>query len=171
MWLAATGGAAAQELRVSTYYAPTTDLERIELSVLNRVAPGSTVNFAGFVLSDFKVIAALGRIGAAGGRVRVYLDPRELKRSQPGPNHPLTRLAATPNVEVRVKASAASLMHLKGYTIDGLMLRTGSANASRDGLRAQDNDLVLIHSREAAGRFDAVFDQMWDRPDNTRLVP
>jgi phosphatidylserine/phosphatidylglycerophosphate/cardiolipin synthase-like enzyme len=83
--------------------------------------------------------------------------------------HPLMRLAETINVEVRLKEPTGRLMHLKGYTVGGEVLRTGSANASVDGLTRQDNDLVLIYSREAAGRFDEQFEAMWQRSGNTLL--
>ena len=46
-------------------------------------------------------------------------------------------------------------MHLKSYQIDGRLLRTGAANFSASGLKRQDNDLIVIESSLAAGRFGA----------------
>ena len=69
-----------------------------------------------------------------------------------------------------MKAQDADLMHLKGYTINGKLLRTGSANMSVSGLKRQDNDLILIYSDEAASRFDQHFEIMWARPDNQTLL-
>ena len=46
-------------------------------------------------------------------------------------------------------------MHLKAYAIDGVILRTGSANFSTSGERAQDNDLVVIRDPGAAAKFEA----------------
>jgi phosphatidylserine/phosphatidylglycerophosphate/cardiolipin synthase-like enzyme len=48
-------------------------------------------------------------------------------------------------------------MHLKGYRIDGRLLRTGAANFSASGLKRQDNDLVVIESTEAAAAFQRNF--------------
>ena len=41
-------------------------------------------------------------------------------------------------------------MHLKAYSIDGEVLRTGSANFSTSGENAQDNDLIIIREAGAA---------------------
>ena len=49
-------------------------------------------------------------------------------------------------------------MRLKGYLIDGKLLRTGAANFSASGLKRQDNDLIVIESAQTAGAFKRVFD-------------
>ena len=82
----------------------------------------------------------------------------------------IARLAATPNVEVRIKHSRV-LMHLKSYAVDGQTLRSGSANFSANALKHQDNDLVLTHDATSVRRFDLDFNQLWSRPDNERLQP
>ncbi len=82
----------------------------------------------------------------------------------------ITRLAATPNVEVRIKHSRV-LMHLKSYAVDGQTLRSGSANFSASALKHQDNDLVLTHDAASLRRFELDFDQLWSRPDNEQLRP
>ena len=53
-------------------------------------------------------------------------------------------------------------MHLKAYAIDGVLLRTGSANFSASGENAQDNDLIVIRDAGAAAKFDVHFERMWD---------
>jgi phosphatidylserine/phosphatidylglycerophosphate/cardiolipin synthase-like enzyme len=82
----------------------------------------------------------------------------------------IARLAATPNVEVRIKHSRV-LMHLKSYAVDGQTLRSGSANFSASALKHQDNDLVLTHDAASVKRFELDFNQLWSRPDNERLQP
>ena len=82
----------------------------------------------------------------------------------------ISRLAATPNVEVRIKRSRV-LMHLKSYAVDGQTLRSGSANFSASALKHQDNDLVLTHDLASVRRFELDFNQLWLRPDNERLQP
>lgn len=82
----------------------------------------------------------------------------------------IQRLAATPNVEVRIKHSRV-LMHLKSYAVDGRTLRSGSANFSPSALKRQDNDLLLTRDAATVRRFELDFNQLWARPDNERLQP
>jgi phosphatidylserine/phosphatidylglycerophosphate/cardiolipin synthase-like enzyme len=82
----------------------------------------------------------------------------------------IARLAATPNVEVKIKHSRV-LMHLKSYAVDGQTLRSGSANFSASALKHQDNDLVLTRDAITVRRFELDFNQLWARPDNERLSP
>ncbi|HEX5283131.1 MAG TPA: phospholipase D-like domain-containing protein [Bryocella sp.] len=82
----------------------------------------------------------------------------------------ISRLAATPNVEVKIKHSRV-LMHLKSYEVDGQTLRSGSANFSPSALKRQDNDLVLTRDAASVRRFELDFNQLWSRPDNERLHP
>jgi phosphatidylserine/phosphatidylglycerophosphate/cardiolipin synthase-like enzyme len=62
---------------------------------------------------------------------------------------------------VRIKRGGP-FMHLKAYEIDGEVLRTGSANFSTSGENMQDNDLIVIRDANAAAKFDAHFERMWD---------
>ena len=47
-------------------------------------------------------------------------------------------------------------------TIDGQVLRNGSANFSFSEEREQDNDPIVIRDTSAAAKFDAHFERMWD---------
>lgn len=82
----------------------------------------------------------------------------------------IAQLAATPNVEVKIKHSRV-LMHLKSYAVDGQTLRSGSANFSPSALKRQDNDLVLTKDAVSVRRFELDFNQLWSRLDNERLTP
>jgi phosphatidylserine/phosphatidylglycerophosphate/cardiolipin synthase-like enzyme len=88
----------------------------------------------------------------------------------PGSEAVIARLAATPNVEVRIKHSRV-LMHLKSYAVDGQTLRSGSANFSASALKHQDNDMMLTRDAASVRRFELDFNQLWSRPDNERLQP
>jgi phosphatidylserine/phosphatidylglycerophosphate/cardiolipin synthase-like enzyme len=94
----------------------------------------------------------------------------EQDTTDPATEAVITRLAATPNVEVRIKHSRV-LMHLKSYAVDGQTLRSGSANFSASALKHQDNDLVLTHDAASVRRFELDFNQLWLRADNERLQP
>jgi phosphatidylserine/phosphatidylglycerophosphate/cardiolipin synthase-like enzyme len=103
-------------------------------------------------------------------RVRLYLDPEQPARSAQG-GGPLGHLLRTHGVEARIKAANRDMMHLKAYQIDGRFLRSGSANFSFSGERRQDNDIVVVESRDAAGAFTAQFERLWARADNDRVRP
>jgi phosphatidylserine/phosphatidylglycerophosphate/cardiolipin synthase-like enzyme len=57
-----------------------------------------------------------------------------------------------------LKVTVVRSMHLKSYEIDSKLLRTGAANFSASGLKRQDNDLIVIHSANAAAEFEREFD-------------
>lgn len=126
--------------------------------------------------SDDELERAAKRDGAPkpSGRKRdvQYADGFFEEQDVPNPSAQavIARLAATPNVEVRIKHSRV-LMHLKSYAVDGQTLRSGSANFSASALKHQDNDLVLTHDAASVRRFELDFDQLWSRPDNERLQP
>jgi phosphatidylserine/phosphatidylglycerophosphate/cardiolipin synthase-like enzyme len=162
------GEAQAQQMRQSAlayYSGPETNLADIDRNILDQVGSGGGVNFAAFALTDYEAIDALRRSAERGARVRIYLDPRELEHLGTAEN-PFVRLARTRGVEIRIKESADELMHLKSYSVNGALLRTGSANESVSGLERQDNDLVLVEDRNAVAAFDRKFEQMWRRSSN-----
>jgi phosphatidylserine/phosphatidylglycerophosphate/cardiolipin synthase-like enzyme len=101
-----------------------------------------------------------------------YADGLFEEQEMPDPTSEavIAQLAATPNVEVRIKHSRV-LMHLKSYSVDGQTLRSGSANFSASALKHQDNDLVLTHDAASVRRFELDFNQLWSRPDNEHLQP
>jgi phosphatidylserine/phosphatidylglycerophosphate/cardiolipin synthase-like enzyme len=80
---------------------------------------------------------------------RPSLDPRE--------RHDFVKLG---DLSDRIKPGGP-FMHLKACAIDGATLRTGSANFSTSGERAQDNDLIVIRDAGAATKFEAHFARMW----------
>lgn len=52
-------------------------------------------------------------------------------------------------------------MHLKSYVVDGVVLRTGTANFSASGEKQQDNDLVIIRDAGVAAGFERRFETIW----------
>ena len=68
-------------------------------------------------------------------------------------------------IEVEVKGSR-DLMHLKSNAVDGVLLRTGSANCSPSGLKRQDNDVEYVADPALVRAFEQRFTELWDRPGN-----
>ena len=60
-------------------------------------------------------------------------------------------------------------MHLKAYAVDGVLLRTGSANLSPSGLKQQDNDLIILRDPAAVAKFEARFDQVYAAAEPMRV--
>jgi phosphatidylserine/phosphatidylglycerophosphate/cardiolipin synthase-like enzyme len=150
---------------VAVYFSPEDDLEAVDVGLIRSAARGDAIDAALYVVTDFRVLGAL-----ADGLVRLYLDAEQAGRSnwRSSADHPMQRLLARGG-EVRLKAAGSPLMHLKGYTVGGSVLRTGSANVSVDGLTRQDNDLVVIRDGEAITAFSRKFEAVWARADNTAL--
>ncbi|HEY8162228.1 MAG TPA: phospholipase D-like domain-containing protein [Methylocystis sp.] len=147
---------------VRVFYGPGEDFESIDAKLLGGAR--HSIDMAAYVLTDRALVAALGRAAMRGVKVRVYLDGEETGRGSP-----IIDIASAPNIEVRRKARGRDLMHLKSYQVDGVTLRTGSANFSVSGEVYQDNDLIVIQSPAAAARFREAFERLWMRPDNQRF--
>jgi phosphatidylserine/phosphatidylglycerophosphate/cardiolipin synthase-like enzyme len=108
-----------------------------------------------YVLTDRTVFGALEDAGKRGVKVRIWRDAR--MAAELGD---VDLAGASTNFEIRT-SHGAELMHLKGYCVDGVTVRTGSANFSHSGERYQDNDLVILRGQTACSGFEAKFDRAW----------
>ncbi len=138
--------AGAQEV----HFSPEVRLDAIDVQLIG--AAKQSIDFASYALTDPIIIDALTDADHRGVAVRIVLDPRE--------RHDFVKLGDLSD-NVRIKRGGP-YMHLKAYSVDGEVLRTGSANFSTSGERAQDNDLIVIRNAGAAAKFDAYFERMWD---------
>ena len=136
--------ASAQE-RAEIHYAPVENLERIDLDLLDSAE--DSIDLAAFVLSDWAVIDSLKGAITRGVPVRILLDGTQRSAYD--------RLADIKDI-VRVKPRKP-IMHLKAYTVDGKILRTGSANFSGSGLKQQDNDMIVLRDEAAVAAFREQF--------------
>jgi len=132
------------------HYSPEERLDAIDAALIGTAK--NSIDLASYALTDPIVIDALNDAEHRGAAVRIVLDPRE--------RHDFVKLGDLSD-NVRIKRGGP-FMHLKAYAIDGQALRTGSANFSTSGERAQDNDLIVIHDAVAAAKFEAHFERMWD---------
>ena len=139
---------------VEVHYAPSENLEAIDVELINQA--GDCIDMAAYVLTDAAVIEALGDAADRGVRVRLYLDPSQLRDADGA----LAELFSRPGVEARLKP-AGPIMHMKAYAIDRARLRTGSGNFSRSGLSRQDNDLVVTDDKVVVSRFEGDFEAIF----------
>jgi hypothetical protein len=131
------------------HYAPTENLERFDVALLR--AARSKIDLAAYVLTDWPVIDALIEAHRRGVTIRIVLDPSQASD--------LDRLR---EVSQSLRTSPPGpFMHLKSYSVDDMLLRTGSANFTASGMKQQDNDVVVIRDRAAAQTFEARFEQIW----------
>ena len=148
--LSATLLIASRALAQEVHYSPEERLDAIDAALIGTAK--NSIDLASYALTDSIVIDALNDAERRGVAIRIVLDPRE--------RHDFVKLGDLSD-NVRIKRGGP-FMHLKAYSIDGEALRTGSANFSTSGERAQDNDLVVIHDAVAAAKFEAHFERMWD---------
>jgi len=132
------------------HYSPEERLDAIDVELISTAK--QSIDFASYALTDRAVIDALDAADRRGVAIRIVLDPRE--------RHDFVALGNLSD-NVRLKRGGP-FMHLKAYAIDGVLLRTGSANFSTSGENAQDNDLIVIRDPASAGKFDVHFERMWD---------
>jgi len=156
--------AAALQTSVEIHYAPAENLETIDAALIDSAQ--HEIDLAGYVLTDWKLIAALTRAADRGVAINIYLDGGMI--SEDTPSQPLKDLAVTPDVAIKIKPKGAPLMHLKSFEIDGTLLRTGSANFSASGEKRQDNDLVIVKSFAAAADFKRTFEIIWTQGEALR---
>jgi phosphatidylserine/phosphatidylglycerophosphate/cardiolipin synthase-like enzyme len=148
--LAGPARATPPDAQLEIHYAPEERLDRIDAALI--ATARTTIDLASYSLTDPIVVDALNEAQRRGVKIRIVLDPRE--------RHDFVRLGDLSDT-VRIKRGGP-FMHLKSYEIDGLTLRTGSANFSASGENAQDNDLIVI--RDGGGSvdaFEAHFERMW----------
>lgn len=149
---------------VRLFYGPGQDFEAIDARLI--AGARESIDMAAYVLTDRALISSLGRAAMRGVHVRIYLDGEENGRAREA----VGEIAGAPHVEIRRKAHARDLMHLKSYQVDGRYLRTGSANFSVSGETYQDNDLIVIEGAPAVESFEKAFERLWTRPDNSRIA-
>jgi len=140
------------------HYAPVENLEHIDLELIR--AATKSVDLAMYSLTDWAIIAALKDASARGVSVRIVLDPSVRQAYD--------KLADMADV-VRVK-KPGPLMQLKAYAIDGVLLRTGSANLSPSGLKQQDSDLIILRDPAAAAKFEARFAEIYSAARRSSFV-
>jgi hypothetical protein len=157
--LATVGGADARFASAAEpemHYAPVENLEHIDLALIGSAT--KSLDMAMYTLTDWAIIAALKDARARGTAIRIVLDPSVRQAYD--------KLDDMADV-VRIK-KRGPLMHLKAYAIDGVLLRTGSANLSPSGLKQQDNDLIILRDPEAAAKFEARFDKIYGAAEPMR---
>ena len=150
-------------------FSPGENLEDEDIKVL--ASAQSTIDVAMYSFTDPKIEEALADAARRGVKVRIYRDglqfaDEEARSARRGEKSVIDKLRSVSGVEIKIKSHSLS-MHLKTYSIDGRVLRTGSANWSFQGETEQDNDFYLVRDPETIKKFEQEFAELWNRPDNS----
>lgn len=132
----------------------------------------STIDLAVYQLNSRPVTDALLRAHARGIQVRIVTD------DEFGLEHPDSTIEELEfeGIPVRSDAPRRAFMHNKFFIIDGLYVWTGSTNITNNDLYNNNNNAILIRSRQMAENYQAEFDEMWagefgSRSANNLLSP
>lgn len=115
------------------------------------------------------VLAALGRVGASGKRLRIVFDVSKERAGglmgDPKPNGTEEALSAAGLLRytAAVHEGGRHLMHDKFLVRDGQAVWTGSANFTQGGLELQDNNCLIIESAELAATYTRTFEELQAR--------
>jgi phosphatidylserine/phosphatidylglycerophosphate/cardiolipin synthase-like enzyme len=133
-------------------------------------SPGARLDVFAFDLDEPDIIRALGQLGP---RLRLFLDDSESHVHHTGHEDPPEVGAKAALVDSAGAANVKSghfgaLAHDKIFILtraDGSKkVLSGSANFSVRGLYAQSNSVFVFDGGDAADRYAAVFDAVWQQP-------
>lgn len=117
----------------------------------------SAIDLAVYQLNSRPVTDALLRAHARGVQVRIVTD------DEYGLEHPDSTIEELEfeGIPVHSDAPRRAFMHNKFFIIDGLYVWTGSTNITNNDLYNNNNNAILIRSRQLAENYQAEFDEMW----------
>jgi len=163
-------GAPPGKIVSENHFAPDENLEQLDYDRLGEAK--KRVDVAMYAFTDKYLADQLMTLSRRGVVVRVYRDMEQYKNEQRNANEhhddSVTELLrGENNIHIRIKSSGRrDLMHLKAYTVDGKLLRDGSANWSASGEKAQDNNAHFTNDPAEVKTFEQQFEEMWQRSDN-----
>jgi len=117
----------------------------------------STIDLAVYQMDSRPVTDALLRAHAKGVQIRVVTDD-EFGLEKPDSTIEELEFEGIP---VRSDAPRRAFMHNKFFIFDGLYVWTGSTNITGNGFYNNNNNAILIRSRQLAENYQAEFDEMW----------
>lgn len=121
----------------------------------------SSIHIASFEFDLTPVAEALVAAYKRGVDVRWVTDNEHGLEADEEPGHGQFAMLEAAGIEVRTDDRTA-LMHNKFWIFDGETVWTGSTNITESGIFKQDNNTIVIHSRELAAIYEAEFQEMWN---------
>lgn len=132
-------------------------VEQLLLQLINRA--NETIDVAIYDIDLEQVTAALARAAGRGIRVRMVIESDEVRSQERVKQAALTRLrsASIPLVEDRPSGT----MHNKFMVVDGRWVETGSWNYTFSETWRNNNNAIVIESKELAANYTAEFEKMF----------
>jgi phosphatidylserine/phosphatidylglycerophosphate/cardiolipin synthase-like enzyme len=120
----------------------------------------TTIHVAAFEIDLTDVSNALIRAHKRGVDVRFVTDNEFGTDADKKPDH--GQLAAMKKAGIKIiDDGRGGLMHNKFWIFDSEVVWTGSTNATINGMFEQNNNMIVIKSRELAAIYEKQFEEMW----------
>jgi phosphatidylserine/phosphatidylglycerophosphate/cardiolipin synthase-like enzyme len=165
------------ESLLGEHYSPEENLESIDVDLIDHAR--RSIEIAMYAFTDRPIADAVIRAASRGVHVWIYRDGIQVKDRGDKSRRILSASRQSGVVQIEVKRnSSRNIMHLKAYLIDGMILRTGSANWSPPGEGAwcsrgerlhrdqQDNNLFITNDPREVRKFESTFRRIWTRETN-----
>ena len=124
-------------------------------------AAQTSIHIASFEFDLTPVADALIAARQRGVDVRWVTDDEHGLEADEEPGHGQFAMLQEAGIEVRSDERSA-LMHNKFWIFDRQTVWTGSTNITESGIFKQNNNVLVIHSPQLAGIYEAEFDEMWN---------
>ena len=141
--------------KITTWFSPQDNSLRYGVTGLVAKA-NKHINVAVFFLTAKYLVADLIAAHKRGIEVRVIIDATAAKNEYS--KHEILREAGIP---VKIE-NWGSKMHMKAASVDDQYLVLGSMNWTSAGERSNDENTLLINSKELTSQFDAHFEELWE---------
>ncbi|MCS7011070.1 MAG: phospholipase D-like domain-containing protein [Anaerolineales bacterium] len=120
-----------------------------------------SIHVAAFEIDLTDISNALIRAHKRGVEVRFITDDEFGLEADSKPGH--GQLAAMRQAGIEIRDDGRNgLMHNKFWIFDGEIVWTGSTNATINGMFEQNNNVIVIKSRELASIYERQFADMWE---------
>ncbi len=125
-------------------------------------AAQSSIHIAAFEFNLTAVAQALIAAKQRGVDVRWVTDNENGLQADRQPGRGQFALLTDDGIEVRSDLDRAAYMHNKFWIFDRQIVWTGSTNVTRNGIYAQNNNVIVIRSPQLAELYESEFEEMWN---------
>jgi len=134
----------------------------IEGRLIDKInAAQTSIHIASFEFDLTPVAQALIAARQRGVDVRWVTDDESGIEADADPDRGQFAMLRNGGIEVKADNRSA-LMHNKFWIFDGQIVWTGSTNITENGIFKQDNNTIVIQSRELAAIYENEFQEMWN---------